>query len=101
MSIFQKSVLKNISQDTFEQDTKNLDKIEPQAFNYHNSDSNSKYIIISNFDETWHIDKKTVYEKFSLFNLNYEEFITLPNFLIFIITPQLQPNQQSFKITNH
>ena len=57
------------------QDTKNLDKIELQAFNYHNSHSNSKYIIISNFDELrFYIDKKTAYEKFSLFNLNYEEF---------------------------
>lgn len=57
------------------QDTKNLDKIEAQAFNYHASHSNSKYIIISNFDELrFYIDKKTAYEKFSLFNLTYEEF---------------------------
>ena len=57
------------------QDTKNLDKIQAQAFNYHNSHTNSKYIIISNFDELrFYIDKKTAYEKFSLFNLNYEEF---------------------------
>jgi len=57
------------------QDTKNLDSIEAQAFNYHNSHTNSKYIIISNFDELrLYIDKKTTYEKFSLFNLNYEEF---------------------------
>ena len=57
------------------QDTKNLDKIESQAFNYHASHSNSKYIIISNFDELrFYIDKKTAYEKFSLFNLDYEEF---------------------------
>jgi len=57
------------------QDTKNLDKIEIQAFNYHNSHSNSKYIIISNFDELrFYIDKKTAYEKFSLFTLTYEDF---------------------------
>ncbi|RLA83232.1 MAG: hypothetical protein DRG78_04995 [Epsilonproteobacteria bacterium] len=57
------------------QDTKNLDKIEIQAFNYHNSHTNSKYIIISNFDELrFYIDKKTAYEKFSLFNLSYEDF---------------------------
>ncbi len=57
------------------QDTKNLDKIEAQAFNYHNSHSNSKYIIISNFDELrLYIDKKTAYEKFSLFTLDYEAF---------------------------
>jgi len=44
------------------QDTKNLDKIEIQAFNYHNSHTNSKYIIISNFDELrFYIDKKTAY----------------------------------------
>ena len=57
------------------QDTKNLDKIEAQAFNYHASHSNSKYIIISNFDELrFYIDKKTSYEVFSLFNLTYEDF---------------------------
>ena len=57
------------------QDIKNLDKIETQAFNYHNSHTNSKYIIISNFDELrFYIDKRTAYEKFSLFNLSYEEF---------------------------
>ena len=57
------------------QDTKNLDKIEIQAFNYHNSHTNSKYIIISNFDELrFYIDKKTAYEKFSLFSLDYEAF---------------------------
>ncbi|MFA5461896.1 MAG: type I restriction endonuclease [Sulfurimonas sp.] len=57
------------------QDTKNLDKIETQAFNYHASHSNSKYIIISNFDELrFYIDKKTAYEKFSLFNLDYDGF---------------------------
>ena len=57
------------------QDTKNLDKIEAQAFNYHASHSNSKYIIISNFDELrFYIDKKTAYEKFNLFDLDYEGF---------------------------
>ncbi|WP_148623669.1 Eco57I restriction-modification methylase domain-containing protein [Aliarcobacter cryaerophilus] len=57
------------------QDTKNLDKIETQAFNYHASHSNSKYIIISNFDELrFYVDKKTAYEKINLFTLNYEEF---------------------------
>lgn len=58
-----------------DQKTKNLDNIETQAFNYHNSHSNSKYVIISNFDELrFYIDKKTAYEKFSLFNLTYEDF---------------------------
>ncbi|OHE07479.1 MAG: hypothetical protein A2513_00475 [Sulfurimonas sp. RIFOXYD12_FULL_33_39] len=58
-----------------DQKTKNLDTVESQAFNYHASHSNSKYIIISNFDELrFYIDKKTAYEKFSLFTLNYEEF---------------------------
>lgn len=66
------------------QDTKNLDKIEAQAFNYHASHSNSKYIIISNFDELrFYIDKKTAYEKFSLFNLDYEEFKKLHLLLSF------------------
>ena len=58
-----------------DQKSKNLDAIEAQAFNYHNSHSSSKYIIISNFDELrFYIDKKTAYEKFSLFNLSYDEF---------------------------
>ena len=66
------------------QDTKNLDKIEQQAFNYHNSHSNSKYVIISNFDELrFYIDKKTAYEKFSLFNLNYDDFKILHLLLSF------------------
>lgn len=57
------------------QDSKNLDNTETQAFNYHNSHSNSKYIIISNFDELrFYIDKKTSHEKFSLFNLTYDDF---------------------------
>lgn len=58
-----------------DQKTKNLDAVESQAFNYHASHSNSKYIIISNFDELrFYIDKKTAYEKFNLFTLTYEEF---------------------------
>lgn len=58
-----------------DQKTKNLDQIEAQAFNYHNSHAKSRYIIISNFDELrFYIDKKTAYEKFSLFSLDYEEF---------------------------
>lgn len=61
-----------------DQKTKNLDAVEGQAFNYHASHSNSKYIIISNFDELrFYIDKKTAYEKFNLFNLSYEDFRTL------------------------
>ena len=53
------------------QDTKNLDNIETQAFNYHSSHTNSKYIIISNFNELrFYIDKKTAYEKFSLINIS-------------------------------
>ncbi|MCD6654247.1 MAG: BREX-1 system adenine-specific DNA-methyltransferase PglX [Sulfurovum sp.] len=67
-----------------DQKTKNLDAIEAQAFNYHNSHANSRYIIISNFDELrFYIDKKTAYEKFSLFSLNYEEFKKLHLLLSF------------------
>ncbi|HQS66946.1 MAG TPA: TaqI-like C-terminal specificity domain-containing protein [Sulfuricurvum sp.] len=58
-----------------DQKTKNLDVVEGQAFNYHASHSNSKYIIISNFNELrFYIDKKTAYEKFNLFTLTYDEF---------------------------
>ena len=67
------------------QDTKNLDKIEIQAFNYHNSHSNSKYVIISNFDELrFYIDKKTVYEKFNLFTLSYDDFKRLHLLLSYV-----------------
>ncbi|MDA3061612.1 MULTISPECIES: Eco57I restriction-modification methylase domain-containing protein [unclassified Campylobacter] len=58
-----------------DQKTHDLDKIENQAFNYHNSNSKSRYIIISNFDEIrLYIDKKTAYEKFSLFTMTRDEF---------------------------
>jgi hypothetical protein len=58
-----------------DQKTKNLDAVEGQAFNYHASHSNSKYIIISNFNELrFYIDKKTAYESFNLFTLTYDEF---------------------------
>jgi len=61
-----------------DQKTKNLYSVEGQAFNYHASHSNSKYIIISNFDELrFYIDKKTAYETFNLFSLSYEDFKTL------------------------
>ncbi|MBN2722254.1 MAG: N-6 DNA methylase [Campylobacterales bacterium] len=67
-----------------DQKTKNLDAIEVQAFNYHNSHANSRYIIISNFDELrFYIDKKTAYEKFNLFNLTYDEFKKLHLLLSF------------------
>lgn len=53
----------------------NLDQVENQAFNYHNSNSKNRYIIISNFDEVrFYIDKKTSFEKFSLFDMDYTEF---------------------------
>ncbi len=67
-----------------DQSTKNLNNIEDQAFNYHNSHTNSKYIIISNFDELrFYIDKRTAFEKFNLFTLNYEEFKKLHLLLCF------------------
>jgi len=57
------------------QDTKNLDKVQPQAFWYLTQHSNARYVVISNFDELrFYIDKSTAYEKFNLFNLSYEEF---------------------------
>ncbi len=67
-----------------DQKTKNLDNVTDQAFNYHNSHSNSKYIIISNFDELrFYIEKKTAYEKFNLFYLTYDEFKKLHLLLSF------------------
>ncbi len=67
-----------------DQKSKNLDSIEAQAFGYHASHANSRYIIISNFDELrFYIDKKSYYEKFNLFNLDYEEFRRLHLMLSF------------------
>ena len=67
-----------------DQKSKDLDKIENQAFNYHNSNSKSRYIIISNFDEIrLYIDKKTAYEKFSLFSMTRKEFELFHQILCF------------------
>jgi type I restriction-modification system DNA methylase subunit len=64
--------------------TKNLNLVEEQAFNYHNSHSNSKYIIISNFTELrFYIDKKTEFESFKLFEMDFKEFETLHKILSF------------------
>jgi hypothetical protein len=53
--------------------TKNLNQIETQAFNYHNSHTNSKYIITSNFNELrFYIDKKRDFEEFFLFKMDFE-----------------------------
>ncbi len=58
-----------------DQKTKYLDAVLNQAFDYHNSHSYSRYIIVSNFNELrLYIDKKTEYEKWYLFDLSYEEF---------------------------
>ena len=67
-----------------DQKSKNLDVIEAQAFGYHASHANSRYIIISNFDELrFYIDKKSYYEKFNLFNLDFDEFRKLHLILSF------------------
>lgn len=66
------------------QDTKNLDQATNQAFGYLVSNSKAHYVIVSNFDELrFYIDKKTAYEKFSLFDLSYEEFKKLHLLLSF------------------
>jgi type I restriction-modification system DNA methylase subunit len=66
------------------QDTKNLDKVQQQAFWYLTQHSNAKYVIISNFDELrFYFEKSTEYEKFSLFNLDYESFKKLHLLLSF------------------
>ena len=57
------------------QDTKNLDRVQQQAFYYLSQHQNAKYVIISNFDELRiYIEKSTAYEKFNLFNLDFQEF---------------------------
>lgn len=84
-----------------DQKTKNLDAVESQAFNYHASHSNSKYIIISNFDELrFYIDKKTAYEKFNLFSLTYEDFKTLHLLISFESIRDNTPLKLKEKSTN-
>jgi len=66
------------------QDSKNLDKAVDQAFGYLVSHSQARYVIVSNFDELrFYIDKKTEYEKFHLFSLDYESFKKLHLILSF------------------
>lgn len=65
-----------------DQNTKNLDvakkgELSPvdQCFRYLNSHQKAKYAIVSNFDELrLYVGKKTEYEKFNLFSLDYDDF---------------------------
>ncbi len=83
------------------QDTKNLDKATDQAFGYLVSNSDAKYVIVSNFDELrFYFDKKTAYEKFSLFNLEYEEFKKLHLLLSYESIKDEVPLRLKEKTTN-
>jgi type I restriction-modification system DNA methylase subunit len=74
--------------------TKNLNLVEEQAFNYHNSHSNSKYIITSNFTELrFYIDKKTEFESFKLFEMDFEGFAKLHKILSFESISENRPLQ--------
>ncbi|MBQ5429450.1 MAG: type I restriction enzyme HsdR N-terminal domain-containing protein, partial [Neisseriaceae bacterium] len=58
-----------------DQKTQDLEKVVSQAFHYHRNHEQSKYIIISNFNELrFYIDKQTAYEQFNLFTMNKDEF---------------------------
>lgn len=58
-----------------DQKTKNLDRVEQQAFWYLTQHSNAKYVIISNFDEIrFYVEKSTAYERYYLFELDYDGF---------------------------
>lgn len=83
------------------QDTKNLDKATDQAFGYLVSNSKAHYVIVSNFDELrFYIDKKTAVEKFSLFNLTYEEFKKLHLLLSYESIKEGIPLKLKEKTTN-
>jgi type I restriction-modification system DNA methylase subunit len=91
------------------QDTKNLDKkpskseMSPidQAFGYLVSHSDAKYVIVSNFDELrFYFDKKIAYDKFNLFDLNYEEFKKLHLLVSFESISQGIPLQLKDKTNN-
>ncbi len=54
-----------------DQSTKDLDRVELQAFDYLSSHTHAKYAIISNFNELrFYIEKKSAYERFYLFALD-------------------------------
>jgi type I restriction-modification system DNA methylase subunit/REP element-mobilizing transposase RayT len=56
-------------------DTKDLDKINAQAFNYKNNQSGCVYVITSNFEKLrFFIHDSVNHEEFNLFNLSKERF---------------------------
>ncbi|CAA6805674.1 MAG: putative type IIS restriction/modification enzyme [uncultured Campylobacterales bacterium] len=84
------------------QNTKNLDNVQEQAFWYLNQNSNAKYVIISNFNELrFYIEKSTSYEKFSLFELTYEDFKKLHLLLSYESIKDNIPLQLKAKSNNH
>ena len=55
--------------------TKELSKIEDQAFGYLTAHPNCKYVVTSNFHKLrFYIQNKTEFEEFDLFNLSEERF---------------------------
>jgi len=59
--------------------TKELSKIEDQAFGYLTANQNCKYVVTSNFRKLrFYIQNKTEFEEFDLFNLTEERFIVMP-----------------------
>jgi len=55
--------------------TKNLENIKEQAFNYKSNQSDSRYVITSNFQKLrFYIDNATKFEEFDLFNFSEERF---------------------------
>lgn len=63
-------------------DTKDLDKVNDQAFSYKNNQENCKYVVTSNFERLrFFIHNAVDYEEFDLFSLNYDSFQTLWLFL--------------------
>ena len=63
-------------------DTKDLDKVTEQAFNYKNNHPDCMYVITSNFEKLrFYIHNAVEHEEFSLFALSYERFELLWLFL--------------------
>jgi len=55
--------------------TRNLDKIQNQAFSYKNNQPNCNYVITSNFEKLrFYIDNSVDFEEFNLFNLTRDRF---------------------------
>jgi hypothetical protein len=85
--------------------TKSMDKIVNQAFNYKHNHPQCKYVITSNFEKLrLYVEHSDSYEEFNLFDLDEERFILLYTLLsqesIFADVPLALKNQSKLQEEN-